>query len=174
MRREIRQGSVVFSLQAPPFTPRVHWTMDSDGKFFVNYSNAYRIKILSPEGKLIEEIRRDTHLEKISPDEATLMRARYGERAKEFLETIPFPEVKPPVSGLYMVEGLLFVRKKELKNSYIYDIYDRDLAYFGTLPLDFIPVLSRNSFVYTFNMGRELDTGQAFLTELIRYRIDTE
>jgi hypothetical protein len=174
MRKEIRRGSVVFSLQAPPYTPKVHWTMDFEGRIFVNYSNAYRIKILSREGTLIEEIRRDPLPEKVSPNEATLIRARYGERTREFIDSIPFPEVKPPVSGLYLVEGYLFVRKSELGNSYVYDIYDRDFAYFGTLPLGFTPVLNKNGFVYTYNMGGELKTGEAVLTELIRYKINTE
>ncbi|MGD2245078.1 MAG: hypothetical protein PVI11_00870 [Candidatus Aminicenantes bacterium] len=174
LRKEVRRGSVVFSLQAPAFTPRVCWTMGPDGRFYVNYSNSYRIKIFSEQGTLEDEIRKDVTPEAINPAEQALMRAKYGGRVSEFIGMIPFPSLKPPVTGLYVVEGLLFVRKNRAGNLYLYDIYDTNNVYFGSMALDFVPFLNKNGCVYTFNMGGELDSGEAKLTELTRYKIHKE
>jgi len=148
--------------------------MDSSGRFYVNYSNSYRIKVFSAEGELEREIRREGSMVKITPAEMALMRAKYGGPASEFLGQIPFPKVKPPVNGLYMVEDFLFVRKTRIDNRTSYDIYDRNLEYFGTLVLEFVPFLSRNRRVYTFDRGGELSTGQVNQTQLIRYAVHFE
>lgn len=174
LRKEVRRGSVVFSLQAPPYTPRVHWTMDSGGRFYINYSSAYRIKVFSGEGQLEDEIRRDSVPKAITPAETALIRAKYGGSAGDFIDLIPFPKVKPPVRGLFIVEGFLFVQRDQIGKQYSYDIFDRSNVYLGTMALDFAPFLNKNGCIYTFNMGGELDTGDPILTELTRYTVKIE
>jgi hypothetical protein len=172
--KEVRRGNLVFSIQPPPFTPKVHWTMDASGRIYVNYSNSYRIKIFSDEGVLVKEIHRDSPLKEISPAELALMRKSYGSLENEFIDLIPFPKFKPPVSGLYLVEGFLFVRQGAEDTPLTYDIFDNNHTFWGTTTLNFVPFLFKNGCVYAIDTEQVSRSGGIIPAQLVRYGISFE
>jgi hypothetical protein len=106
------------------------YQFDRSGNILLGSSNAYEIKVYSPEGKLIRTIQKDYSPEKITQQDIDEMLERMSSAptGAQVRDLISFPESFPPFQYFFIDDhGRLYVRtyaKGKAKGEWMVDVFD--------------------------------------------------
>jgi hypothetical protein len=106
------------------------YQFDRSGNILLGSSNAYEIKVYSPEGKLIRTIQKDYSPEKITQQDIDEMLERLSgiPTGAQVKDLISFPESFPPFQYFFIDDhGRLYVRtyaKGKAKGEWMVDVFD--------------------------------------------------
>ncbi len=117
------------------------YQFDRSGNILFGRSNAYEIKVYSPEGKHIRTIQKDYTPEKLTQQDIDEMLERLSSvpTGAQVKDLISFPETFPPIQNFIIDDqGRLYVRtfaKGKAKGEWMVDVFDpegRFIAQFAT------------------------------------------
>jgi len=122
------------------FQPSASYALAQNDEIYFGYSDAYEIKIFSPEGKLARIIRkeydpvavtdedRETFAETMKTEFLRFLPAQFEAAKKKALGLIRYPKYKPAYQGFTFSEDgrLIVIANQKGDSSAILDVFDKD------------------------------------------------
>ena len=122
------------------FQPSASYALAQNDEIYFGYSDAYEIKIFSPEGKLARIIRkeydpvamtdedRETFAESMKTEFLRFLPAQFEAAKKKALGLIRYPKYKPAYQGFTVSEDgrLIVLANQKGDSSAILDVFDKD------------------------------------------------